>query len=523
MVREKKWLKSTGLLSIILVTGLVACSSNEPGTSGNSGNTGNGNSNPPDTEEKVNLTFMGQFGSSNLSETDKLLMQSIGEATGTNITFDIPPSTGYAERLQLMLTTGEYPDLVYFSSPTDSAFLKAVKEGVIVPVDDYLGTADNLMKYSYDVSWDALRVNRDGKIYGLPRTSVIRSDGYWVRQDWLDQLNIELPENNEITLDEMYEILTKFSKEDPDNNGRQDTYGFGANAGGDKSISPLFTNVFGDLGWQESDGGEYKYMTPKFDLNNDAYSNSLEYTAKLFTEGLIDPDAPLIDSSTSLERFTNGTTGVLRGFAGHYESVLRNGKKINPDFELAYVFVKNNDGQFQGLGQGTGLYGFWAVTSNAENPQKIIDVFDYMLSDEGWDQIYHGVVGHDYTVENGTRVYAEESPETFVRKNLVRRSEDYMFFINPDMPQELQDQIVPNIQKAVENMVLSKDRDFTPAVALTPPYLDFVKKIKETETKIIVGDLPVDAYTSVLEEWTERFGKEYLQEMNDYIESMENP
>src|SRR5690606_31258638 len=81
---------------------------------------------PEAPKETVNIKIMGNFSSANLSETDKLLVASIEEATNTKIEFDIPPSTGYNERQQLMLTTGEYPDLVYFSSPSNASFLNAV-------------------------------------------------------------------------------------------------------------------------------------------------------------------------------------------------------------------------------------------------------------------------------------------------------------------------------------------------------------------------------------------------------------
>src|SRR5690554_2895990 len=181
--------KTAWLLAIVLmITLITACGSNnssnndEGDTEPSSKNeTNNNEGNAEAQEETVNIKIMGQFSSANLSDTDKLLIESIEKATNTKIEFDIPPSTGYNERLQLMLTTGEYADLVYFSSPANAAFLSAVKDGVIVPVNPYLENAENVLEYSYDISWDALRVNNDENIYGLPRTSVIRADAYFIR------------------------------------------------------------------------------------------------------------------------------------------------------------------------------------------------------------------------------------------------------------------------------------------------------------------------------------------------------
>lgn len=521
------------MMTIVLLIGIIfviaACSGNKEDTSKVKDNkpgavtpTDNGTKGEGETKETVNLKIMGQFESSNLSETDKLFVESIEKATNTKIEFDIPPSTGYNERLQLMLTTGDFPDLVYFSSPSNAAFLNAVADNAIIPVNSYLEGAENVMKYTYDISWDALKVNNDENIYGLPRTSVIRSDGYFVRKDWLDKLNISIPADNQITLEQMTEILEKFSKGDPDGNNRDDTYGLAAYANGDKSMTPQFLDEHDYYGWQESNDSDYPYMTPKYDLNSDIYTNAMEFTAKLYKDGLMDPDAPLIDSRTALERFKSGRTGVLTGFAGNIEGILKDGKAINPDFDLTYVFVKNKEGEQKGLGQGTGLWGFWAITSEAKDPQRIVDIFDYMLSDEGWDQVYQGVEGHDYKVENNEKIYPEKSLDTFIRKNIVRRAGDYMFFINPTMPDEEKEVIVPLIQLAVERMVLSKDRSYTPSIARTPEYIDFNNKINEVTTRIIVGDASVDEYTKIVQEWHDRFGDEYLTEMNDYISKMEN-
>jgi len=530
-VKEQKVSKKAAwLIAMVFILLLSACSNNKNGQAGGE-NTPAGSTSPSSTteataapeapKETINIKIMGNFSSANLSETDKLLVAAIEEKTNTKIEFDIPPSTGYNERQQLMLTTGEYPDLVYFSSPSNASFLNAVSEGAIIPINKYLEGADNVLKYTYDVSWDALKVNDDENIYGLPRTSVIRADAYFVRKDWLEAVNITLPEDNQITLDQMIEILEAFSNGDPDRNGMKDTYGLGAYASGDKTLNPEFRNEHGFYGWQEASGGDYKYMSPQYDLNSTVYTNALALTAKLYKNGLMDPDAPLLDGGTALDRFKSGKTGVYGGFAGNYEGILKDGKAINPNFELDYVFVKNEQGEQKGLGQGTGLFGFWAITTAAKDPQRIVDIFDYLLSDEGWEKVYNGMEGYDYKVENGQKVFAEKPLEVVIRKNIVRRAGDYMFFISPDMPQEDKDIIVPHIQLAVERMVLSKDRGFTPSIARTPEYLDFNKKLSETTTRIVVGDAPVEAYLEVLKEWHDKFGEQYLTEMNAYIEKME--
>ncbi|MGN7382061.1 hypothetical protein [Paenibacillus sp. SAFN-117] len=84
-------------------------------------------------------------------------------------------------------------------------------------------------------------VRRDGKIYGLPVIWDIGIDGIQLgfRDDWLKKVGIDkTPE----TLEEMEAALTKFRNEDPDGNGKKDTYGITATG---ENVQSMFSSVFG--------------------------------------------------------------------------------------------------------------------------------------------------------------------------------------------------------------------------------------------------------------------------------------
>ena len=60
----------------------------------------------------------------------------------------------------------------------------------------------------------------DGKIYGVFN----KFEGGTlptVRQDWMEKLNLEEPK----TLDDFYNVFKAFKEQDPDGNGKDDTYG----------------------------------------------------------------------------------------------------------------------------------------------------------------------------------------------------------------------------------------------------------------------------------------------------------
>ncbi|MFR6331699.1 MAG: extracellular solute-binding protein [Eisenbergiella sp.] len=65
-------------------------------------------------------------------------------------------------------------------------------------------------------------VIKDGKTYGIACTPFLTEGQVMIiRQDWLDKLGLKAP----TTLDEFEEVIRAFTEQDPDGNGKKDTYG----------------------------------------------------------------------------------------------------------------------------------------------------------------------------------------------------------------------------------------------------------------------------------------------------------
>ncbi|MDF2923460.1 MAG: hypothetical protein K0R57_2374 [Paenibacillaceae bacterium] len=510
--------KGKCLVTVMLASALAlsACSGND-----NTATEGNSSQSPGNTAEApVTVKIMGQFDEANLAPTDKKFVEQLEQLTNTKLEFIIPPSTGYKEQLQLALATGDLPDLLLFTDINDINLRNAVDNGTIIPVNDYLKAAPNLLPYSYEESWKALRFNGDDKIYGIPRTSIVREDSFFVRQDWLDRLGIALPANHEVTIDTFKEIMRRFTKDDPDGDGKSNTYGFALSLNGSKVLGPMLVSQYGLLGWQEASGGAYKYTNEMYAKDATSFKKALAFTADLYKERLLDPDSGTLDSSKANERFQSGVTGVKRGFVGGLLSEEQVLKKVNPNAELTYLFVQNEQGKVQGAGSGAGMFGAWVLTKTSKHPQKAVDVLNAVLSDDVWPHVIDGYEGIDYTVENGQKVQ-KESKTSSIRRNMMRRSGDPEFFIAPGTSAEIRSRLLPWLDKAVSSVVISKSLDHVPAAAKTPAFMDYQKQWDQTVMKIIVGQLPVDAADELVKGWYEKGGEVYTQEMNKYIEKME--
>ncbi|MCM3747008.1 extracellular solute-binding protein [Paenibacillus pasadenensis] len=518
---KKTWKGAFALTAAAAMLFVTACSGGNGGNAG--GNNTSANSEKEQSgSETLKIKVMANHDQATLSASDKKWIEQMEKDMGVDIEYEIPPVTGYQERVQLMLASGDYPDLVYFPGTNDQSFVNAVKDGLIVPVNKYIESAENIKKYTYETSWNALKVQQDENIYGIPRTTVIRNDAFWFRKDWLAKIGFDIPADSEITVDQFTEILTKFTKDDPDGNGKADTYGLAAGVDGNKVLQPVLTSQFGLLGWQKTEGGDYQYLDATYDRKSDAYKKALDYTARLSGEGLLDPDAAVNNAVSARERFWRGITGVMGGFAGHYSWHSTELKKLNANADLTYLFVKNEtDGKVAGQGFGVGLWGFWGITSTAKDPQKIVDMLEYYLDDANYETMMNGYEDIDYKNENGKLTVADNKEEAPVRRNTMRRAGDIQIYFTAATPQEEIDMSKPWLEKSVNTVVLSKNLDFMPEASKKPNFMDYKKTWDQTIMSIVLGQTPVDKFDELLDGWYKNGGEEYVQEMNAFIEKSE--
>ncbi|NLB42687.1 MAG: extracellular solute-binding protein, partial [Clostridiales bacterium] len=409
-----KTLKKVGAFALVLalmVTILSGCA--DPQTN----NGGNATTNPtkapdqsvePEKTEEPRETYAITIMNSGNAERypeEILIQEKMEEALNLDITIESAPGTSYLESIQMMLTSGDYPELVIFNDEMkETLFTDAVKNGAFIALDDYLVNSPNLMEYSYDASWEALKVLNDDKVYGIPRTSIARADGYLIRQDWLDKVGISYTEGEPMTIAQLEEIVEAFTNDDPDGNSANDTYGISAYATPNGTMEVLFPSTFGLLGWQNYDG---EYMDIKYSLDHDNFEKALTFSNKMWEAGFVDPDWPTIQLDVGLERFKKGVTGAFfPTFAGSMLGVENGGRDMNPDYTLSYVVgvVENAGDQVIAGNYSTGYYGFWGVSSAAEKPERVVELLDYMLSDEIWDEIKYGPKGVTWEEQNGQKV-----------------------------------------------------------------------------------------------------------------------
>jgi putative aldouronate transport system substrate-binding protein len=225
----------------------------------------------------------------------------------------------FGQRRPLMLCAGQVPDVIWDGDPIGvrnnlrNGFIMEVPYEVILR---YAPTYVRLLNRYGKEAW--LYTQYQGKNYGLPTffEAANRPRISCWRMDWLRKVGIEkVPE----TLDDMHEALRRLRFDDPDGNGKRDTFGWSPSIG---HWSLAFVEVFAAhdvlaFDFMRRDGKVvWGGILPET-------RQALGVLRQWYAEGLLDPDFVLDSRQNSGEgKFLNGRIGYLHAvddFAGNYD------------------------------------------------------------------------------------------------------------------------------------------------------------------------------------------------------------
>lgn len=530
-MKKKEYLKRilSIVLLVVLVLSMVACG-NDDKTTDSKNSISDVKDSSKDTkqqEDPVEIRIFSQYTVEEETDVSRFLLEQMEQELNIKVIRDEVSASAYNEKLQLAMSDGDYPDVFIFNNHQDVLLQSAVKDGIIVPINQYLEKGDypNLQEYTYEGAWEAARIMNDDNIYLLPRSTVSRADGYCIRKDWLDKIGFKITsDNGAVSKDEFLTIMKGFKESDPDGDGEDNTYGLVLKPDGSGNLATIADGAFNCIGWQDSNE-EYSYMNPAYEIGNQNYKDLLKYNQEIYK--YTHPDS-IILTGDEYQYFYSGQCGAVSGFAGHMTNRMLDLKKVNPEGSCTYLSgVVNDDGVLQGAAIYPGIWGGLAITKNCKNPEKILEMVNWLLSDKAWEYVLWGKPDVTYEKDaNGkcsiidADTYKEAKLASWATR-VARRKEDVNFFLDLSLKEEELSEVRGWLDVAVKSVRFSKEYGKIPAIATDLEFVEAENKRKETITKIIMGALSVDEYDVVLQNWYDKGGKTYVEQMNEIIASMD--
>lgn len=329
--------------------------------------------------------------------------QMAEEITGVHIDFKEISASAYETQFNLMVASGDYPDMIDgFATNYTSGVDNAIEEGIIIDLADYMEEyavnycalmAQNPMA-AKDTRTDSGAV---GSLYNLKQGSTGPMIGAFTRQDWLDEQGLSAPETYEDyenmlrTFKSAYDCSSPLyiTKTGIPNDDWLAT-GYGVKLGGGMT-GP----------WYVEDGTvKCGYLEPGF-------TDYITMMQEWYLDGLLSSDFISVEDTT----FSPDAAGTIQeGRAAVWYSFYRQdnswGDNSNdPDFEaVAIADAVQNKGDIIPFGNSDSIVdrAGTSVSTGCENPELAIEWLDFWYSEQGIILSNYGVEGTSYTLdENG--------------------------------------------------------------------------------------------------------------------------
>ena len=327
---------------------------------------------------------------------DLLCFQAMEELTGCHVEWIHPPVGGGSEKFNLIIASGELPDMMVTSWARISGGAKMyADDGIIIPLSGLIKKyMPNLSAYMEEHPEVAKQfTNDEGEIYYIP---FIRRDpelkvfeGPIIRQDWLDKLGLDTPSNP----DELYKVLKAFKEDDPNGNGKKDEIPMTAIGFENSSYG------IGDLLWMF--GTTYDYYIGDdgkvtHGILEDNFEEGLKYIIQLYKEGLIDPDYILNDTDKLSGKIMNDQAGFAYSAqpSKYYANMNDGVRKVVGIPHLKKDGVKHNVFEEAYVMDVTTIS--MAVTTANKNPSGSLRWFDNFYGGKGMEIFNSGVEGVSY-------------------------------------------------------------------------------------------------------------------------------
>ena len=353
--------------------------------------------------EKKEISIWTEWNNDYLTDPSELKgIQKIEEMTNVHVNWMTCLDIEAREKFGLMIASGNYPDILRKSEEYYVGGLSAeLKDGVIIDmteyIDQYMPIYTSIIESNEKLKKDVMM--DDHRMIGIYILSTLHGelmgeypwDGMGIRKDWLDELNMEVPE----TIDDWHEALTAF----------KNTYQceaplmIGFERGYDYCNS--FLTAYGVLGEFYRDGNTVKYGPLE-----EGYKQWVQLFHDWYAEGLIDPN--FITSDTYMrcanEMLGTGRAGagpIVWSFSGDY--YLKQGIANDPDFWMAAAPAPVlNEGDTPQLGRAMSdlTKETIAITSNCKDIELACRFMDFMYSDEAMMCNSLGIEGESYIVNS---------------------------------------------------------------------------------------------------------------------------
>jgi len=474
-----------------------------------------------EVKDKVTLTFLCQVNvdTEGYNVNDNPYINYIREANNLDIQL-ISESQNYPEVVNTIMVSGDLPDYVQLNR---NQLFQLADSGLLMPLNDLLNERDypDLMQGTDPLYWDLATVN--GSIYGVPfgrydKTPYISFT--WTA--WLEAVGMQPSDIR--TIDDFTELCRAYTEDDPDGNGRNDTYALYSNSNVNTNGNSFSTSerTMGLMLLDAFDAGKHKIVAGELQPRwiTDQYKDYLKYMAMLYKNGYIVPDyITKAQSDAESEAFAGkaGIFGLFWSLSGRAD----NREKLTP---LAPLQKADGSGQASYIYEAPVRH-YIAITTSAKRPDRVLDLMNWAHTDEGAVYVHAGVETFDWELVNN---------EVTVKPDRVGKNWAWRFITLGMQKSVIDDQMAPILEQswgelAISHLRLTEQYGAYDEIALASPIFpqlddyDLKSLQDEYRNQAIMNLIDIDAtWDAYVSSWRSSGGNEWIRLHTEWYNNVYN-
>lgn len=366
----------------------------------------------PISKEKITLKILKPAMANDSVYSDMDMMKDYEKQTNIFLKWNTPPVNSFRQQFNLILNSGsDLPDFVI--APPQEQIEKYGQLGVFIALNDLIENHMPNLKNAFGKrNKQMIRdiKSSDGKIYCLPQLAPLGDEPnanniMVVREDWLEKLNLSMPE----TIDDWYNVFKAFKTKDPNGNGKADEWPFsgaGANGTGLRAARSfaIAWGVFEPL-LSKYDGFYVADKMYPYDGKihygpiQDRYREAMEWVIRVYSQGFIDPEILTNNGKAFQSRILQNIVGSSRTFVnGGLANVAIASRNLGESVKMREApIIKGPYGdQIHPYNVKSNLLtNAMAITNTNKYPVETVKWADYWYSENGATYTY-GIEGITY-------------------------------------------------------------------------------------------------------------------------------
>lgn len=454
------------------------------------------------SEPKKNISILSiTYNGTPIAENEPALLQ-LQDLTNYNVKLEWILNSSYEDQLNTRMAAGNLPALVVITGKTPSVISNA-RAGAFWDITDEYKKYPNLAEANEIVMNN---ISIDGKVYGIYRARALGRNGISYRKDWADALGFE--EIN--TLDDMYEFMKAVKENDPDGNGKADTYGVTWS----KYFGPL-DQLAVAFGAPNKWGVVDDEIIPWFDTQE--YIDSMDYAKKLYSEGLVNKDFAALETSDWVKDFRANKTALHMDVS---DEANRSQVDITKNYgteDNIWVMTMPEGPNGRYVLPTTGNSGFVAITKNGvKNEAALADALNFLdlcNTKQVQNLLNYGVEGVHYDLTlNGevkVRVFDQDPKEGF--NQFMMNVSDKLMTVEQTAIQKQNTKVqANNVQYVVPNPCEPLTSD-----TYTSKGAQLDQMVNDARVQYIVGQIDEAGFKKVVDQWYSQGGKDICKEYTE--------